>query len=155
MLSLVWLFPAPLDCSPPGSSVHRIIQARRLEWVSMSSSRRSSWSRDQTQVSWISCIGKQIFLLLSHLGNPYLVTKELFIFTKKSGLICPLEGHTVAMSRLLDSWMPSASTKTLKKVKFSPNFSHLIFEKGVKVNFCFLNFCWSIADFRCCVSSSI
>jgi len=78
-------------------------------------------------------------LPLSHLGNPYLVTEELFIFTKKSGLICPLEGHTVAMSRLLDSWVPSASTKTLEKVKFSPNFSHLIFEKGVKINFCFLN----------------
>ena len=64
-----------------------------------------------------------------------------------SPVICPLEGHTVAMGRLLDSWVPSASTKTLEKVKFSPNFSHLIFEKGVKKIFVFLtNFCWSIVD---------
>ena len=29
----------PLDCSPPGSSVHGICQARILEWVAMPSSR--------------------------------------------------------------------------------------------------------------------
>ena len=29
----------PMDCSPPGSSVHRILQARILEWVAVSSSR--------------------------------------------------------------------------------------------------------------------
>ena len=32
----------PMDCSPPGSSVHGILQARILEWVAISSSRRSS-----------------------------------------------------------------------------------------------------------------
>jgi len=32
----------PMDCSPPGSSVHGILQARILEWVAMPSSRRSS-----------------------------------------------------------------------------------------------------------------
>ena len=32
----------PLECSPPGSSVHGILQARTLEWVAMPSSRRSS-----------------------------------------------------------------------------------------------------------------
>ena len=41
----------PMDCSPPGSSVHGILQARILEWVSISFSRASSWSRNQTQVS--------------------------------------------------------------------------------------------------------
>ena len=29
----------PMDCSPPGSSVHEILQARILEWVAMSFSR--------------------------------------------------------------------------------------------------------------------
>ena len=33
-----------MDCSPPGSSVHGILQARILEWVAISSSRGSSWS---------------------------------------------------------------------------------------------------------------
>ena len=33
MLSSLWLFCDPVDCSPPGSSVHGISQARILEWV--------------------------------------------------------------------------------------------------------------------------
>ena len=37
-----------MDCSPPGSSVHGIFQARILEWVTISLSRGSSWPRDQT-----------------------------------------------------------------------------------------------------------
>ena len=37
-----------MDCSPPGSSVHGILQARILEWVAMPSSRGSSWPRDWT-----------------------------------------------------------------------------------------------------------
>ena len=44
----------PVDCSPPGSSIHGIHQARILEWVAVSFSRRSSWPRDWTQVSRIA-----------------------------------------------------------------------------------------------------
>ena len=43
----------PLNCSPPGSSIHVILQARILEWVAMPSSRGSSQPRYQ---SWVSCI---------------------------------------------------------------------------------------------------
>ena len=50
----------PTDCSPPSSSVHGILQARILERVAISSSRGSSWPRDWTWVSCISCTGKQI-----------------------------------------------------------------------------------------------
>ena len=39
-----------MDCSPPGSSVHGILQARILGWVAMPSSRASSQPRDPTQV---------------------------------------------------------------------------------------------------------
>ena len=38
----------PVDCSPPVSSVHEILQARTLEWVAMPFSRGSSQSRDRT-----------------------------------------------------------------------------------------------------------
>ena len=41
----------PMDCSPQGSSVHEIFQARILEWVAISFSRGSSQSRDRTPVS--------------------------------------------------------------------------------------------------------
>ena len=47
----------PLDCSPPGSSLHGILQARVLEWVALSFFRGSSQPRDQTCVSFI---GRQI-----------------------------------------------------------------------------------------------
>ena len=40
-----------VDCSPPGSSVHGILQARILEWVAISFTRGSSGPRDQTQDS--------------------------------------------------------------------------------------------------------
>ena len=50
-----------MDCSPPGSSVHGIFQARTLEWVAMSSSRWSSQARDWTCVSCGSCIEGRFF----------------------------------------------------------------------------------------------
>ena len=44
----------PVGCSPPGSSVHGILQARILEWVAIFFSRPSSQPRDRTQVSRIA-----------------------------------------------------------------------------------------------------
>ena len=46
----------PMDCSPPGSSVHGIFQASTLEWVAISYSRGNSQPRDGT---WVSCIDRQ------------------------------------------------------------------------------------------------
>ena len=50
----------PLDCSPPGSSIHGTLQARILEWLAISSSRGSSRHRDRTHISCVSCIGRLI-----------------------------------------------------------------------------------------------
>ena len=50
----------PMDCSPPGSSVHEILQARILKWVAISSSRGSSWPRGRTYISYVSCIGRRV-----------------------------------------------------------------------------------------------
>ena len=47
-------FCNPVDCSPPGSSIHGILQARILEWVAISFSRGSSQPRDWTRVSRIA-----------------------------------------------------------------------------------------------------
>ena len=55
-----------LDCSPPGSSVHGIFQARILEWVAFSFSKRSSWSGiEPASPAW-----QAGSLPLSHLGSP-------------------------------------------------------------------------------------
>ena len=51
----------PVHCSPPGSSVHGILRARILEWVSISYSRRSSWPRDWICISYISFTGSRFF----------------------------------------------------------------------------------------------
>ena len=55
--SSVQLSVTPMDYSPAGSSVHGILQARILWWVAMPSS-RGSQSRNGTQVSYVSCIGR-------------------------------------------------------------------------------------------------
>ena len=66
--SHVWLCDS-VDCSPPSSYVHGVFQARILEWIAISSSRGSSHPRDQTLISCVSCIGRQILLPLSYLGS--------------------------------------------------------------------------------------
>ena len=48
----------PMDCSPPGSSVHGIIQAKILEWIVIPFFRDSSWTSDWSQVS---CIAGKFF----------------------------------------------------------------------------------------------
>ena len=50
----------PIDCSPLGSSIHEISQARLPEWVAIFFSRGSSQPRDQTPISFVSCIGIQV-----------------------------------------------------------------------------------------------
>ena len=64
-------FPSPGYLPDLLSSVHGILQARILEQVSISSSKRSSWPRDWTCVSCISCIGRRILYhcALGHLSQ--------------------------------------------------------------------------------------
>ena len=57
----------PMDCSLPGFSVHRILQARILEWVAVSYSRGSYWPWDWTLVS---CLGRQNLHHCAILGSP-------------------------------------------------------------------------------------
>ena len=72
----VWLCPplcSSVDCSPPDPSVHGIFEARILGWVAISYSRGSSWPRDWTVTSCVSCPGWQILYQLwsprGHLGE--------------------------------------------------------------------------------------
>ena len=52
----------PMDCSPPGSSVHEIPQARTLEWAAIASSRGSSPTKGQTRVAFMSCAAGRFFI---------------------------------------------------------------------------------------------
>ena len=64
------------DGSPQGSSVHWIFQARILEWVATPSSRGSSQPRDQTCISCVPSIGRQIL----HHQRQYTLFNLIFIF---------------------------------------------------------------------------
>ena len=57
----------PMDCRPPSSSVHGILQARILEWVAIPFSRGSFQPRDRTQVS---CIAGRFFTVWSNREAP-------------------------------------------------------------------------------------
>ena len=67
----------PMDCSPSGSTVHGILQARILEWVSCPPSGGSSHPRDQI---WVSCIAGRSFTAES-LGKSNVIT-GVFILTR-------------------------------------------------------------------------
>ena len=65
----------PMNCSPSGSSVHEISQARLLEWVVISLSRGSSWPSDRTRVS---CIGRHVLYCWAT-RSPYVHAYILYI----------------------------------------------------------------------------
>ena len=76
----------PIDCSPPGSSILGILQARILEWVSLPSSRGSSWPRNWTH---ISCVAGRLFTHWanweSHLSLVYLL--QILLICKCSSFL--------------------------------------------------------------------
>ena len=94
----------PVDCSPPGSSVHGIFQAGMLEWVAMHSSRGSSWPRDRTCVSRLLhwqvgslplvplgkpiCAGYCTSIFLSFFSFSYFVDTKSSLRIKKMFLNC-------------------------------------------------------------------
>ena len=62
----------PMNCSPPGSSIHGIFQARILEWVAISFCRGVFPNREQAHISCISCTGRQS-LPLCHVEPCHLI----------------------------------------------------------------------------------
>ena len=68
----------PVDCSPPGASVHGILQARVLEWVAIAFSTGSSPPRDGTRVSCVPCAGRQILY--------HCATREAQLLVKAAGV---------------------------------------------------------------------
>ena len=67
------IFCNPMDCSPPGSSVHRILQVRILEWVTIPFSRGCSPPRDWT---WVSCNADRFFTVWATKENHIYMYKE-------------------------------------------------------------------------------
>ena len=76
-----------MDCSLPGSSVHRILQKRIPEWVAKPSSRELSQPRDRTCVSYVSCICRQVVYLGSQWGSQ-IVKSVLCLITQSCLTLC-------------------------------------------------------------------
>ena len=80
----------PTNCSPPGSSVHGILQARILEWVAIYFSRGSSRHRDRNCITGIFCIGADSLPL-----SPYIHILYIYLCLNKQ----PLSHLTVYSGR--------------------------------------------------------
>ena len=95
----------PMDCSPPGSSVHGISQARILEWVAISFSRGSSQSWNGTH---ISCIGRQI--PTEPPGKPILVPSYCLLNRSRASLVAQTVKNLPTMR---ETWVRSLGWEDL------------------------------------------
>ena len=91
-----------VDCSPPGSSVHGSLQARKREWVAMPSSRGSFQPRDRTQVSFYC---RQI---LHHLSHPFWLERVAYPFAR--GTFWPRNRTGISYMRILSEYNSIYST---------------------------------------------
>ena len=92
----------PMDCSPPGSSVCAISQSRMLEWVAISYSRGSSWRRDRTSISGVSCIGRWILYHWA-IGKPAGRHSFLCVFMVQECTRVPFVLHLLLCQWLMSS----------------------------------------------------
>ena len=105
---LCWVLCDPRDCSLPGSSVHGFLQARILEWVAISFSKRSP--TQGMNLGLLHC--RQILYRLTHQGSPFQFTplpnwaKDESLWTKSS---CPALSLFPLQSHYLKAWCPLLS----------------------------------------------
>ena len=106
-----------MDCSPPGSSVHGILQPRILEWVAMPFSRGSSLLRDWT---WVSHIAGRFFTICA--------VREATIFS--------FYNQNIFIEHLLEP--SSGNIAVSKHTHFCPRKSHSLREESgyVEQQFC-------------------
>ena len=103
-----------MDCSPPGSSIHGIFQARMLEWVAISFSRGSSWPRDQTRVSWIA--GRHLSSESPRKREHNWAHTQLFFRATKVGLLlfsCSVLSDSLRPHGLQHALLPRSSSPKL------------------------------------------
>ena len=79
----------PVDYSPPGSTVHGILQTSILEWVAIPFYRGSSWPRDKTHISCVPCTVNRLSRLVDNMtlcqDNPKNAPRKLLKLINESG----------------------------------------------------------------------
>ena len=135
----------PVDCSPPGSSVHGILQAIKMEWVATPFSRGSSQARDRTQ---ISCIAGGFFtVLLCHQGSPYItyyiycidiyINTLYILYTSNQFLLFAVVNFYKVTSNTESRNTEPLLSQRRQEVKFLPASGHDIFvSRPVLTLFC-------------------
>ena len=95
----------PVDCSPPNSSIHGILQARILEWVATSFSRVSSRLGERTQVSHIAgrcfnlCATREALCIRHLMGQPlYCSAVDAGCGKRQAMVMAPPPMHDSAVS---------------------------------------------------------
>ena len=94
----------PMDCSPPSSSVHGILQATILEWVAIPFSRVLTWGSNR---GLLPC--RQILYHLNHQGSPRSCLNGLLCY---SGLSCPFVHGLFQITR--SSFIDEETDKEIK-----------------------------------------
>ena len=122
-----------MDCSPPGSSIDGILQARMLEWVATPISRKSSRPRDRTRVS---CIAGRFFTVRARTYVNWHFTR--WFFCRGMGTVLCLVRCLAAFLSFTRSHSPSPNSDHQKclrtlpsvswKAKLLPNGNHWIGE---------------------------
>ena len=115
------LFFIPMDCSLSGSSVHGIIPEKILEWAAIFSFRGSSRLREQTHISYTSCIGRWILYHWATLEAPFRIHEVKWseitqlCLTLCDPMDCSLPGfsvHGIFQARILEWVAISFSSQT-------------------------------------------
>ena len=138
-----------MDCSPPGSSVHGILQARILEWVTIFFSRGSSWSKDWTRVS---CTAGRFFTIwvtreaVDYLGGSQIQSQVLLIYKRRRFNTDRREGDVTAEQRLQWCGHKSGEANSHQKLE---EVRHSFFPRGLGVGLLWFYWvCPSETDFQ-------
>ena len=111
----------PIECNSPGSSVHRILQARIMDWVAMSS-RGSSPTRDQTQVSMSLALAGRFFTTIMTWETHQKLAIHLKLIHKSSNTPIKILILTRPFFVELEDWLRN-SKRHIQKIWFPwPNF---------------------------------
>ena len=165
-------------CSPPGSSVHGILQARILEWLAMGRrSRGSSRPSDLTCISSVSCIGKQVLYHCScycsvtsamsnsvwpHRRQPTRLRCPWDSLGKKTGVCCHflLQCMKVKVKSLSHVWLFVTPWTAVHQAPLSMGFSRQEYWSGVPLPSPSLplarpNYFWAMLRWRPISSSQV
>ena len=104
----------PMDYSPPGSSVHGILQARILEWVAISFSRGSSQPRDRTHISRVSPASAGRFFTTEPPGKPGRVLTPMLL--GKATLLGDRNAVSITLTKHWSSLSPAVGQGDIRRL---------------------------------------